>query len=143
MEKFLSYIFLQVRPVFQYSDKTFSPWEKQGEVLWGSISSESPCRMTPECAKYCRTCVVNHWNCYFLFVIYIYFSEVKENGVEEDAVRDPNIFRETREKEEVYILMKTVLCPPKFRASLFLLGIKGLRFTIPWPGSLACWNIYT
>lgn len=33
------------------------------------------------------------------------FSEVKENGVNgEDAVRDPNIFRETREKEEVYIL---------------------------------------
>lgn len=44
----------------------------------------------------------------YLHVLCIYFSEVKENGVEEDAVRDPNIFRETREKEEVYILMKTV-----------------------------------
>jgi len=44
------------------------------------------------------------------------FSEVKQNGVsEEDAVRDPSIFRETREKEEVYILMihgQTTLTSP-------------------------------
>jgi len=35
------------------------------------------------------------------------FSEVRENGVkeEDEVIRDPNIFRETREREEVYILI--------------------------------------
>ena len=40
-----------------------------------------------------------------------YSEENHVGGTEEDAVRDPNIFRETREKEEVYTVIGTSLLP--------------------------------
>ena len=49
------------------------------------------------------TCSRGGISCLTIFCLVVCCSEVKENGLtEEEAVRDPTIYRETREKEEVY-----------------------------------------